>query len=392
MHSTRLLIAGDIYLGRKLEKIGIEEPDLLFGSKITQLFSNESFNIINLESSLNNLEDQYKIIKTGPHLKANPLTTHALKSINIDLVTLANNHIYDYGAEGLKHTFNALNDNNIKYTGAGLNLKEAQNIFYKKVNNLTIAIINIAENEWSNATLNSGGANPLDIIDNTKQIIHAKANADFVILIIHGGHENYKYPSPRMINLYRYFAELGSDAIICHHTHITSGYEIYKNVPIFYGIGNFLFHSSSKLPGWHNGMVVELILNKTQRIDFNLYPYEQCKDALHVELLNQTQKNEFLAEVDEINLAIQNEELLNQKFNSFVKSNEELILSMFSTSNIINNRYFEALVRRLNIQKYFLRKNQLKSILNYMRCESHYDITNKIIISYLKSEINSSKT
>ncbi len=73
---------------------------------------------------------------------------------------------------------------------------------------LKIAILNFTENEWSSATKDKGGANPLDIIDNVRQIKTAKANHDKVICVIHGGHEHYNLPSPRMQKQNRFYAKM----------------------------------------------------------------------------------------------------------------------------------------------------------------------------------------
>src|SRR5690606_20141744 len=110
-----------------------------------------------------------------------------LKILKVDLVTLGNNHILDYGEQGVVDTLNFCKKNNIKTIGAGMNLKEASEVFYLNTAEGKVAIVNFAENEWTSATTTSAGSNPMDFIDNTKQISMAKNNADFVIVIVHGG-------------------------------------------------------------------------------------------------------------------------------------------------------------------------------------------------------------
>lgn len=385
MKDTTITIAGDIYLGRGVEEIAVKNSTALFDPSVQKIFKSSDFNILNLESPITNCNNRHRILKTGPHLKASSETLKALDDININLVTLANNHIYDYGNEGLTDTFKHLEKANIDFTGAGVDLRSAQKTYYQQIGDFSIAVINFAENEWNSATDHSGGSNPLDIINNTTSIQQAKANADFTIVIVHGGHENYQYPSPRMVKQYRYFADQGADAVICHHAHRTSGYEVYNNVPIFYGIGNFLFNSNQNLPGWHNGLIVKLTLHKSKSVKWEIFPYQQCMNKISVELLEGEALNSMNNEIENINQVINNPDELNKAFNDFVASYKPSIMTMFSTSNIIDNHYFKAGIRKLQMERFFLRKKQLKNLFNYMRCEAHRDVTFKTLEKFFEN-------
>ena len=256
--SVTVNIAGDFciepnYIGKDLLTDGIKE-----------LYKATDINIVNLESPVNKNGDSYKIIKHGPHLQTTEKIFDYLHELNITVVTLANNHLLDYGVQGIETTLEECKKNNILSAGAGINLNEAGKHIIIEKNNIKIAVVNFCEHEWSIATDETAGANPLDIIENLKQIQQAKATANFVLVIIHGGHEFYNLPSPRMIKQYRFFAENGADAVIGHHTHCVSGYEIHNNVPIFYGLGNMLFTKQNEEPGWFTGLTVQLMLEKGQ--------------------------------------------------------------------------------------------------------------------------------
>ena len=95
----------------------------------------------------------------------------------------------DYGERGLIDTLNTCDKNNIHYVGVGENSGEASKPLYLKIKETKIAIMNFCENEWSIASKNSSGANPLNPIKNYYQIKEAKEKADFVLVIVHGGHE-----------------------------------------------------------------------------------------------------------------------------------------------------------------------------------------------------------
>lgn len=384
MDNLKINIAGDMYLGGRLEPIAIGNPESLFDTNVLNIFSGSDFNVVNLESPLTNAGSEHKILKTGPGLKASPDTIGVLNLLRTNLVTLANNHIYDYGNKGLTDTLELCNTHNISTVGAGVTLSRASKIFIKEFEQLTIAFVNIAENEWSNADETHGGANPMNIIANTRSINEAKKLADIVILIIHGGHELYHFPSPRMVEQYRFYAEQGASVIVSHHSHYISGYEIYNGVPIFYGLGNFLFDDTTNSKGWYQGLLLSIEVNHKKEITWALHPYKQCSGILKVELLEGEERVNIENEISTINSIIADPEKLKEKFNALVKAQKNIVLSMFSTSYFLNHRYFRSAIRKSGIEHLFLRREQLKSILNYSRCEAHRDITFQVIGNYIK--------
>jgi hypothetical protein len=383
MDSITINIAGDLFLGGRIESRAIHDPVSLFDSKVLNLFTNSDFNVVNLESPLTNAGDEDQILKMGPNMKASPDTIGVLELLKINLVTLANNHIYDFGKNGLSDTLDLCERSEISSVGAGLTLNSASLVYLKEINGLTIGFVNIAENEESSANETHGGANPMNIIANTRTLHEIRKTADIVILIIHGGHELYYFPSPRMVDQYRYYAEEGASIIVSHHTHCISGFEIHKNVPIFYGLGNFLFENDTDFKGWYEGVLLKLTINQEKKIDWRLIPYKQCKHKLLVELMEDSEKVQIENEILDINEIIADPVKLSEKFNELINSRKVHILSMYSTSYILKYKYLRSAIRKLGMERLFLRKDQLKSILNYSRCESHKDITFKVIDDYL---------
>src|SRR5690554_2760588 len=158
----KILITGDFAINQPYPTENISE-------EVIGLFQSSDYNIVNLEAPVTNSNS--KILKTGPHLKSNKESTLSiLKTLNIDLVTLANNHVLDYDEQGVLDTLSFCHKQGIQSVGAGTNLKEAAQNKYIETKEGIIAIVNFAENEWASATDKSAGANPMDIIDNLKQI------------------------------------------------------------------------------------------------------------------------------------------------------------------------------------------------------------------------------
>lgn len=162
----KILIAGDFVVNQTYNEENIDE-------NIIKLFKSADFNIVNLEAPVTNYDN--KILKTDPHLKANQSSTKTiLQKLNIDLVTLANNHIQGYDSEGVIDTLSFCKANNIATVGAGENLKTASQTFYLNRKNQNILIVNFAENEWCSAGVETPGANSMGVINNVYQILDKK--------------------------------------------------------------------------------------------------------------------------------------------------------------------------------------------------------------------------
>ena len=173
------------------EKKVIEKGELIFGDSL-KLIKSVDLSFVNLECPLTS--SSKPINKIGKLRKCNPNCSDAL--VSFTLLGLANNHILDYGKEGLKETIKTCNDKGLSYVGAGLNIEDAQKPFYKVIKGIKFAIIAIAEHEFNQSENGKEGSAPIDLIENYKQIKEAKANSDTVILTLHGGNEFFPYPRP----------------------------------------------------------------------------------------------------------------------------------------------------------------------------------------------------
>lgn len=361
-----LIIAGDFYFDQKDTRTAI------FSDELIDLFAKSTYNIVDLEAPLTTLDNSHAISKTGPNIKMDGSNAiRLLKQLNVNAVALANNHIMDYGPQALQETINTCKANTIAYVGAGMNSEEVKSPI--KINNANgnIAILNFAENEWSSSAVNKPGANPLDIIENTRQIQETKKKHDVVIVIIHGGHEYYSMPSPRMVNQYRFYAEAGASVIVGHHPHCISGYEVHQGVPIFYSLGNFLFTIPSKYKVWYTGLLLKLTINNDLKLTWELIPIQQQEHTFAVSVSSGKEKQTILENIQEYNKIIADDNKLEQQWQQFIQQRREAYLGVFSPANIFGNRYINAGFRYTGLDKLFIHKKQYKQILNTMRCEAH---------------------
>lgn len=375
-----ILIAGDFCPYHRVDKlVKTGHSDIVF-QDFQALIQGCDISVVNFESTVEE-PNSTKNSKHGECFSCSEKSVELLKKVGFNVATLANNHFYDYGDSGVKKTLDCLRGNEIDYVGGGKNLLEASRVLYKKVRGKTIAFINCCENEFSIATNAHGGSNPLNPIRQYYDVQEARKNADFVILIIHGGHEHYQYPSPRMKETYRFFVDAGADAVVNGHQHCYSGYEVYNGKPIFYGIGNFCFDwEVNGLKPWHWGYMVELHFTDNQQVSFDLYPYIQCYKTPSVNKLNADQLQIFSTNLQAINTVIADDQELLKKFNSMV---EKQALYYSVDFEPYNNRLLRALYTRRFLPS-LIGTKKILHLYNYVICESHYDILSKVLKGKLK--------
>lgn len=220
-------------------------------------------------------------------------TAQNLELFGTDLVNLANNHVYDYGEEGLRKTMDAITSMGIPYVGAGENREEAEKIVYFVVNGRKIAIVSATEierttNFTKEATETSPGVlkmlNPQRFI----QVIEkADETSDYVIALTHWGTEGkVLYDNLEMMYAQK-LVVAGADAIIGGHPHRLQGCGFVNGAPIAYSLGNFWFSTGNLyttvaqivieadgtlrlqyVPCVQENLTTRLITNQEEREDF----------------------------------------------------------------------------------------------------------------------------
>lgn len=359
----KVLVAGDFCPRERVAGLFDNgEYEMVLG-EVMGITKQVDFSIVNFECPVI-YGGEKPISKVGPNLGCSKRGMDVLSKVGFNCVTIANNHIYDYGEEGLRNTISACKDAKIDYVGGGLDNKQASAILYKTIGNQRLAIINCCENEFSIATENTGGANPLDPIKQYHAIKEARLNADHVLVIVHGGHELYPLPSNRMQDTYRFFINAGADAVVNHHQHCYSGYEVYENKPIFYGLGNFCFdHPEYRDSMWNEGYMI--VLNFNNSVSFDIIPYKQCNETPTISLLA---NSSFDAYIKSFNDIIAHKNMLQNKEKEYYESCINNISQYFTP-------YYGTIVGRIlnKLSINTISTKQLLRIRNLVCCESHYD-------------------
>lgn len=206
--------------------------------------------------------------------RAKPSYVSYLDDLGVDLVSLANNHAYDYGEAAFLDTLTTLEEAGITYVGAGRNLEEARRPVYYIIDNMKIAFVSATQIERSDnpdtkgATDSSAGVfrcwNGDNLIETVKE---AKENSDFVIVYLHWGTENEVNIDWAQEKQAPEVAAAGADLIIGDHPHCLQRISVVQGVPVIYSLGNFWFNSKTVDTG-----MVKVTLNRDGLQEFQFIP------------------------------------------------------------------------------------------------------------------------
>ncbi|HNR68184.1 MAG TPA: CapA family protein [bacterium] len=258
-HLLRLAAVGDLMLGSwvvdKIRRDGVDYP---FDSTRV-IIQSADVAIANLEAPFTAGGQQFPD-KTYT-FRVPPEFSRGVQRAGFDVVTLANNHILDYGCEGLADTRAALDAVGILHSGAGPNRQHACQPVYWQQGETRVAFIGYSftyPTEFWATKSGCGTCHPSEQM--VEETLHqARAQADWVVVSFHWGEEKRTTPKDYQI----YFAHLaidnGADLVLGHHPHVLQGMEVYRNRLIAYSLGNYAFGSYS--PSARDSAILKVILD-----------------------------------------------------------------------------------------------------------------------------------
>lgn len=363
----KVIIAGDFCDAGRVSALIAQEKYAELFSDVKPIVESADYSMVNFEFPV--VEGQVSpIVKCGFCLSGQKASIAAVKYAGFKCATLANNHILDQGETNCMKTQKLLKESGIDTVGVGADQYEATQTLYKEVNGEMLAIINCCEHEFSIAMENVAGANGLNPIQQYYAIQEARRKARYVLVVVHGGHEHYQLPSPRMQETYRFFIDAGADAVVNHHQHCYSGYEVYQGKPIFYGLGNFCFDSTGYMHSiWNEGYMVELQFAEV--VSFEIIPYSQCDEDAKVSLMNADEKERCFKKIHELNSVIANDKELKKQFACWSESRRnviEMALSPWNSRVTKKLASLGVLPKKLPFRKRLF-------IRALLQCEAHYD-------------------
>ena len=243
--------------------------------------------------------------------RALPERVEILEQLGVDAVTLANNHVYDYGKEALLDTFTTLENADIPYFGAGRTLSDAMKPLYLEVEEKTIALVAASRAEKYKMTPQATDTEPGILrcydTDLFLQVIReAKENADYCIAFVHWGTE-YSYDLEDVQRTTgKDYLDAGADAVIGAHSHCLQGMEYYDQKPIIYSLGNYWFNGKTL-----DTMLLQLHISgdaETEKLEVQVIPAVQSgyKTTYASDFAEQRRIYDFLESIS-VNVEISDE-------------------------------------------------------------------------------------
>lgn len=259
MEKVLFSLVGDVLLASGVgDAIAAYGPDYPWRN-VTEILRESDVAVANLECAISErgipAEDKQFTFR------ASPLALAGVEQAGIDVLTLANNHILDFGPEAMLDTIRFIGERELKYTGAGINLAQAAApaMLQKKGQMITVLAFSrvIPWGTWAAGEGRpgvAGGHNQKLVIERVKD---AGKNADITVVCIHWGNELQDFPNQNDIDLARALVDSGADIVVGHHPHVLQGVEIYKGKVIAYSLGNFIF-TTSAVPRAREGAVLQV--------------------------------------------------------------------------------------------------------------------------------------
>lgn len=262
--SIKIAFVGDIMLDRgvkqKVEKEGGGDYNFVFAA-IRRDLERYDFIIGNLEGPVSNIGIDKKNLYS---FRMNPKIISVMKEVGFTTVSVANNHMGDWGIEAMEDTFYNLEKGGIKVIGGGNNLDDAIKPKILEKNGVSIAIL--AFSQFGNRDYGATDENPgIAIISETnlrKGIDLVRENSDIVVVNFHFGDEYQEKQNSYQEKYAKMAIDFGADLVVGHHPHVVQPVEQYKNTYIAYSLGNFVFDQYFSLETMEGGLLEVIIEDK----------------------------------------------------------------------------------------------------------------------------------
>ncbi len=275
---AEIILAGDWAPIRTFSDRILNVPEAIYGDMLPVLQDGD-LRVVNLECLL--VEKGTPVNKSGAVLCGLPGHIHGLTTVPFEVVTLGNNHVFDYGSEGFFETRELLDQNQIKSTGAGSGLAEAEKPLIVNVKNVRIGIISFSEGEdLTAAAPDRPGVLGWEVDRVIARIKEIRSTVHVIIVICHGGVEYIPFPPPYLAGALQRIAESGADLVIGHHPHVPQGVQIHQGVPICYSLGNFVFFQPTDLLYRKIGYLVKVGMAEDGLHTLRIIPYDIGPEGL----------------------------------------------------------------------------------------------------------------
>lgn len=357
----RIAIAGD-FRALHPEKIIISQP-------LQSFLKSNHINAINFEAPVAGNHPGIK--KSGPLISQSTQAPSFLESAGFNLISLANNHMMDFGSKAMYETISYFKS--AKVTGAG----DWENAYKMKVivvDNKKIGFLALTHYEfgtladvWDKNNTDGCAWINSELVDDL--IIQYKKEVDVLIILAHGGVEYLDFPIPEWRNRYKQLIARGADAVIASHPHVPQGWEEHMGKPIFYSLGNWCFQKEDGdeiPPYWNNGLIALLELDDDLRISYSVKSVKYENSTIDFD-----ESKDMKIHLDKCVEYLADDEMYMSKVN-------EAVIDLLPMYNVVLKMGTNAVRCDGTIKSFFrffkrslFHKEEPEHFANLVRCESH---------------------
>ncbi len=254
-----LIAVGDVMLSRQVAAIIKKNNDLNYPFLKTKDYLQTGDIVFgNLEGPIT----AGRVIKSLEMIfRVDPGMEKILAATGFNILSLANNHILNFGERGLKDTFSYLTEAKINYAGAGADEANAHEAALIEKDGIKFAFLAYNYDSYSTVRANRAGTASMDISKMQADVRAAKEKADFVVVSMHAGVEYAARPSKSQTDFAHAAIDAGAELVIGHHPHVVQTLEKYKDKYIFYSLGNFVFDQMWSLKT-RQGLAVKFVFGE----------------------------------------------------------------------------------------------------------------------------------
>ena len=239
----KIAAVGDIMPGGILAGVN----DGYISQEVLEVLQGADIRVGTLETAIGNEPNfnEEKMKRKGDVIYAKDEDLNKLKQLDFDIVSLANNHYFDLGLDGARHTIQLLDELGIQHIGAGNNIKEASTPVIKVIHDKKVAFLAFCDKEYTGwcpwATETEPGINPMYDDYVVSEIRKYKKQYDYVVVMSHWGKEHTWITTNRVYRLTKKMIKAGADLILGSHPHRVQPVVNYNKASVAYSMGNFMF-------------------------------------------------------------------------------------------------------------------------------------------------------
>ena len=237
-----LVFVGDVELSEAVQQnydeVGVEG---IVSKGLHELLTDADLTVIHHEFCIS---DQGTAEVSQPAARVSPGYVYALTDLGVNVASLANNHILDYGSQALLDTINYLNSAGINHMGAGNSMDEAARLILREENGIRFGFLAcshmIPSTNWDVRNAQPGLFTCYDPAELLSRVEDASGMCDYLFVILHWGVKGSTSLESYQTGLAHSLVDAGADAVIGSHPRVLQRVEYYNGRPIFYSLGNFI--------------------------------------------------------------------------------------------------------------------------------------------------------